>query len=175
MNECGVCLKKYNEYENKLILLICGDTLCLRCINYYKEALRKDVFECRIYGTNTKSTGVIKMMAYKKDIDIPDIPTSFLYDKFEILIKCKNGEKYSFKVTKTMTIGELKDKIKKEIGINKDNYELVYKRPLLDLSKTLEYYGINKTETLIMISNFVGGCSGSLKEINIKFINFKKN
>ena len=173
---CGMCFKKYNEYENKPILLICGDTMCLRCINYYKETLLKDTFECIFCCHITKSSGIINRaaLAYQKEREIPTISTSFLPGEFKIFI-VENGKKNSIIVTKTMTIRELKDKIEKEIGINQAAYFLACGVPLIDLSKTLEYYGINETVTLIKKNYVIGGGPSYLKEINVKFIKVQKN
>ena len=143
--------------------------------NFYKVALLKDAFECPNCCNITKSTGVINIMAYNKEWDIPTISTSFLNDNVEILIHSKIRQKYPFIVSKTMTLGGLKEKIQKEKGINKDDFHLSFKRPLIDSSTTLEYYGINKRVTLIMISVLNDDRSGYLKEINIKFIKVQKN
>ena len=155
---CKVCKNYYNKNENRPFLLECGDTLCLKCIKNYKEALEKDIFECPTCCTNTKSLNVENKMAYPKEGEIVSLNSNIKVPEkgeFEVFIKTPFGSKYSLLVTKTMTIGQLKDKIEREKGYNKDNFALAFKKPLYD-SKTLESYGITKTVTITQISGLLG-------------------
>ena len=67
-----------------------------------------------------------------------------LNNEFEIFIRTRGGEKIILKVNKTMTISQLKNNIFEEYGYNKENYTISFKKPLNDMSKTLEFYGIRK-------------------------------
>ena len=96
-------------------------------------------------------------------------------DEFEIYIRTRRGEKIILKVKKTMTISQLKNKIFEEYGYNKETYELAFIKPLIDASKTLEFYGIKKTVIISMIHSFTGGGPSYSKEINIKFIRAQNN
>lgn len=158
--KCKVCKNYYNKNENKPFLLECGDTLCLKCIKGYKEALKKDVFECPTCCNNTKSLNVENKMAYPKDGEIQSSNTctqGSTSGEFEIFIRPKvENDKYFLKVTKTMTVGQLKDKIQREKGYNKNNLALTFKIILND-SKTLEFYGITRTVTITQISVVEGG------------------
>ena len=155
---CKVCKNYYNKNENRPFLLECGDTLCLKCIKSYKEALEKDIFECPTCCTSTKSLNVENKMAYPKEGEIVSLNSNIKVPEkgeFEVFIKTPFGSKYSLLVTKTMTIGQLKDKIEREKGYNKNNLILAFKKPLYD-SKTLESYGITRTVTISQISCLVG-------------------
>ena len=155
---CKVCKNYYNKNENRPFLLECGDTLCLKCIKNYKEALEKDTFECPTCCTNTKSLNVENKMAYPKEGEIVSLNSNIKVPEkgeFEVFIKTPFGSKYSLLVTKTMTIGQLKDKIEREKGYNKNNFALAFKKVLYD-SKTLESYGITKTVTITQISCLLG-------------------
>ena len=69
-----------------------------------------------------------------------------------------------------MTVGQLIKKIEKEKEINLNRYRLSFRKPLIDHTKTLEYYGITKTVTLTLSSPPEGGGCDYTKEINIKFV-----
>jgi hypothetical protein len=60
-------------------------------------------------------------------------------------------------VRKEMTVGQLKEKIKQQEGIDSSTYELSFKKPLTDINKTLESYGITRTVTITSIAPFDGG------------------
>ena len=161
-NECPLCFKKYNKTENQPFLLTCGDTMCLKCINYYKEALKKEEFECRVCCNNTKSSGIMNKNAIPSDDDKEknenkDNKSSSTDGFFEIMIKQKNGQQFSIKVKKEYTIKEVKDIIKKEKDISPLSYNLAFKTPLTDLNKTLEFYKITQTVTLIQVAYLQGG------------------
>ena len=98
-----------------------------------------------------------------------------LNNEFEIFIRTRGGEKIILKVNKTMTISQLKNKIFEEYGYNKEKYTINFKKPLNDISKTLEFYGIRESVTLIMTNPPVGGGPSYSKEINIKFIRNQNN
>ena len=161
---CGICKEQYNNNKNKPILLTCGDTLCLACINFYKEAGKEEI-ECPKCYSNCKSTNIIC-----KNLQKPKIESSSSIDdnEFEIFIRTRGGEKIILKVNKTMTISQLKNKIFEEYGYNKEKYTINFKKPLNDISKTLEFYGIRKSVTLSMTYPPTGGGPSYSKEINIK-------
>jgi hypothetical protein len=48
-------------------MLTCGDTMCLKCINYFKDALKKEEFECRECCNTTKSSGIMNKSAIPPD------------------------------------------------------------------------------------------------------------
>lgn len=161
-HECKTCKKLYNRNDNKPIILSCGDTLCSACIKNYKEILHKEEFECPKCCNNTKSLNVENKAAYPKegtvDTSSQVLNAAPIEGEFEILIRPKADlDKYTMKVTKDMTIGQLKNKIQKEKGYNVNQFDLAFKRPLIDLNKTLESYGITKKVTLTQISNVIGG------------------
>lgn len=75
---------------------------------------------------------------------------------FEITIRTHSSQKFGIIVTKSMTVKELKEKIIKEHKANfPKEFELAFKRPLRN-TETLEFYGITKPVTLVLISTFVG-------------------
>ena len=102
---CGICKWQYNNNKNKPILLTCGHTLCLACINFYKEAGKEEI-ECPKCYSNSKSTNIIC-----KNLQKPKIESSSSIDdnEFEIFIRNMGGEKIILKVNKTMTISQLKN------------------------------------------------------------------
>ena len=161
-NECPLCLKKYNKEENKPYILECGDTMCLKCINYYKEALKKEEFECRECCNNTKSSGIMNKAISLEDAKETNENNNNKNNNstdgfFEIMIKPKNDQKFSIKVKKDYTINQVKQIIFKEKNMPTESYHLAFKKPLSELDKTLEYYGITTTVTLIQVANLVGG------------------
>ena len=156
---CTLCKKYYNKNANKPFILECGDTLCQKCINNYRVIFQKDEFECPTCFNYTKSSELENKSAYPKEEDIsnsnPNTQTSG--DKFEIFIRDKYSSKFALMVTKTMTVGQVINEIQREKGYNLKDIRLSFKKPLDDYSKTLEYYGIIKTQTLSMIWPIKGG------------------
>jgi len=164
---CKICAKNYNNGDNKPMILECGDTLCLACIKRYKEALNKAEFECPHCCNPTKSTTIPNKNLIPKNGSVSN--SSFnpnqspAEGEFEIFIKPKdNTPKFSMRVTKNMTISQLKSKLQTEKGYNPNQFDLAYKRPLKNLSNTLESYGIKNTCTLTQISNVIGGKVSSI-------------
>ena len=162
---CPLCFEKYNKEENKPFMLKCGDSLCLRCINYYKTEIGKEIFECPICCNETNSTGIMnkafrlddaKEKNEKKDNNNNNNNDS-MNGFFEVTIKSKNSKTFTIKVRKEYTINQVKQIIFEEKKIPPENYNLSWKRPLIQLDKTLENYGITKTVTIIQISNLIGG------------------
>ena len=156
--ECPMCFKKYNKKENIPYMLGCGDTMCLKCINYFKEALQKTEFECPECCNTTKSSGIINKVIPLDDVTEKEENKDNSTDGFfEIIIKPKNDKKFSIKVKKEYTINQVKQIILKEKNMPPQSYHLAFKKPLSELYKTLESYGITKTVTLIQVANLEGG------------------
>lgn len=159
---CKTCQITYNKINNKPIILSCGDTLCSSCVNNYKNFLNKDEFECPKCCNMTKSLNVENKSAYPKENTAAPSNTNNnpnpVTGEFEILIRPKGEfEKYTMKVTKSMTVRQLKNKIQREKNYNINNFDLAFKRPLIPLDNTLESFGITKKVTLTQISNVSGG------------------
>ena len=110
--ECPMRLKKYNKKENIPYILGCGDTMCLKCINYFKEALQKTEFECPECCNTTKSSGIINKVIPLDDVtekeENKDNKNNNSTDGFfEIIIKPKDNKKFSIKVKKEYTINQV--------------------------------------------------------------------
>jgi len=160
VDECPVCFNKYNSDENKPILLDCGDTMCLKCINYYKESLQKDTFECaNCCKKDAKSTNIMnKAVPLNNSNETTTSNSTASADGFfEVTIRTKNGDEFFIAVKKEYTIKKLKEEIKKVKNIEPSEYEFAFKKPLLDMNKTLEQYGITGPVTIIQTSNVEGG------------------
>ena len=144
---CPICRQQYDENSRKAFILMCGHCACSQCIKFYKD-FGKESLECEFCNQMTKSLGIENKAAYTKIIK----SNRNNDDEFEIFIrKPYCYDKFSIVVKKGMTLGELKKKIKEQEEINYFPYELSYKKPLIDDSKTLEFYGINRTCTICMI------------------------
>ena len=131
--------------------------MCLKCISYYKEALRKETFECPDCCTkDVKSSGIFnKNVPLNNQDEIKKSSSNNTDGFFELIIREKNGSRFSIKVKKEYTIRKVKEIIKIERNIQ-ENYELAFKSPLSD-DKTLEFYKITSTVTITQISNLKGG------------------
>lgn len=160
---CQTCNNQYNKGENRPIILSCGDSLCSNCIKKYKEIYKKDSFECPNCCNETQSTNIENKSLYPKENEVISNNSVRAQQpgEFEIYIRPKgndaNDKKYTIIVYKSMTIGQLKQKINDEKGYDKNLFTLAYTRPLTDESKTIESYGITRTVTLTQISKFRGG------------------
>ena len=73
-------------------------------------------------------------------------------------IRTKNGDEFLIAVKKEYTIRKLKEEIKRVKNIEPTTYEFAFKKPLLDMNKTLEQYNITGPVTIIQTSNVEGGC-----------------
>ena len=145
-NECPLCFKKFNNQENKPYIMTCGDTICLKCIDHYKEALQSTGIFNKAIDLNDNSNE-------NQNTEDSDNKDGF----FELLIRNKTSqEKISIKVKKEYTIGEVKNILYKEKNIPIQSYHLAFRKPLND-ENTLESYGIIKTVTITQISDLVGG------------------
>ena len=153
---CEICKNAYNKDRNKPIILECGDTLCLVCINAYKELLQKESFECPKCCIITRSLNIENKNAYPKGEINNQRNQRKNEEKFIIYVRPRGGhEKFDLEVTKQMTVGQLIEKIQREKGY--DYFDLAFKGFLIVKSKTLESYGIIKSVTLTMINEVAGG------------------
>jgi hypothetical protein len=154
---CPICNIDYDRNNRKAFILECGDSACSSCINFYKDSGKE--LECGKCCRPTKSLNTENKALYTNNSNQSNKPTLIPEkDEFEILIREKNGQnKLPIFVKKSMTVGELKEKIKKEYNIQPGAYILAFRKPLSDDTKTLESYKITKTVTVTMISVFDGG------------------
>ena len=162
--ECPICKCPYVKNERKAFILQCGDSSCSKCIDFYKSA-GKETFECQKCCHQTKSLNIENNALYQNSSNQNNSQPAPKpqNDEFEILIRKKNSsEKFPILVKKTMTVRELKNKIKREQNIDQNTYELAFKKPLKDLDHTLESYSITQTVTVTMLAEFFGG----VKSIN---------
>ena len=164
---CLICKKQYNQNSNKPILLTCGDTMCHVCIKSKKEFYKKDEFECPNCKEKVKSMNIENKLAYPKIQTLKN-------DEFEICVRFPAKEIFLI-AKKQMTVKQLKDKIEENYGYNMKNYQLCFKKPLKDDQKTLEFYKITRSVTLIVTPPPMGGGPNYSKEINIKFIKAQSN
>lgn len=158
-NECPCCRENFNNEENKPYIMECGDTICLKCINNYQEALKKETFECPTCCNETKSSGILNksIVLNNNSNQIENQNNGSTDGFFELLIRNKTSqERISIRVKKEYTIRKVKDILLKEKNIPIQNYHLAFKKPLND-DNTLESYGITKTVTITQISDLVGG------------------
>ena len=152
--------KKLQQNENKPIMLECGDAVCSFCIQHYKEATLKDEIKCPHCCNMTKSMNrVVKQLIPKDGIqeNITNFNRAPAIGEFEVMIRTKDNEIFPIKVTKEMTVGKLKDLIYEQKGYNKNEFDLAFRKPLIELGKTLEFYKIIRKVTLTQISNVHGG------------------
>jgi hypothetical protein len=155
---CKLCKLPYDKNIRKAFMLECGHSACSKCINFYKDS-GKETFECGVCCNDTKATNFENKSLYSNinnqnanPIQQPSI------GEFEIMIRKKNSpDKFTIIVRKEMTVGQLKEKIKQQEGIDSSTYELSFKKPLTDTNKTLESYGITRTVTITSIAPFDGG------------------
>jgi hypothetical protein len=156
--ECCICKNTYNKNKNKPIMLQCGDTLCISCINHYKEALCKEEFECQQCCNMTKSSGIENKNAYPKDnsSNTSNQNLSQAQGEFDVSIKLLDGNRITVKVTKEMTVDQLKSKIVEKTGMNKSRLFLNFRKPLNN-SQTLEFYNITRTVVIAQSTYEAGG------------------
>lgn len=158
---CKYCKNLFEKEKHMPILLTCGDALCVSCVKYMKDALKKDEFDCPKCCNPTKSTGIEKTVAYPPPGTVAEtITRAPAVGEFEVLIRPQGEEgNYPMRVTKTMTVGQLKKKIKEQNNFPPNiEITLTFRRPLTNDDNTLESYGITKTVVITQISFVRGGC-----------------
>lgn len=156
--ECPYCKGTYNNQENIPIILSCDDTMCKKCIKYQIDTFRKEKIECpACCGLVTSSNKPNKALIPKNKLSTISAPKKE-EGQFDIFVKLLSGTKITVRVTKEMTVGTLKAKIVQQAGINGiTRFFLAYTQPLIDNTKTLESYGINKQLTIMQTSTEIGG------------------
>lgn len=155
---CPICKEEYDKNTRKAFILLCGHSACSQCIKFYKEA-KKETFECGKCCNQTKSANIENKSLYPKKKEKPkENVLKPQKDEFEVYIRKKDKqEKFSVLVKKNMKLQELINLIEIQENISPTSYDLCFKKPLLELDKTLEQYGISKTVTITMITKFDGG------------------
>ena len=153
-HECQYCKNKFDNINNKPIMLTCNDIICSSCINFFEAAFGEKIFECPVCMNQVSSTNIIFKPLLKEGGGV-DEKNNEKNNEFPIIIRCKDGHKIQLLVTKDMTIKQLREKIAEKENININNIYLAYKRPLNN-DKTLEFYGITKTVTIFRISSMMG-------------------
>ena len=111
------------------------DTMCLYCINSFKNA--KVAFKCTTCRAETNPTDKINQNLLEEIIK---------YDKgtFNLLIELKDHSLSTIKVKKEYTIRDVKYIIDKAKKSDFGKYSLMDRGKTLEDDKTLEFYGIIK-------------------------------
>ena len=102
------------------------------------------------------------------------------YGFFTIKVRLLNGDRIEINVRKDYTIQKLKEIIQDKTNISKDRLYLAFTRPLEDEKKTLEYYGITRSVSILQISEERGGGGFGLNTVdvsknNTRIIEFDNN
>ena len=147
---CPLCKNVYDKNKHIPLILDCVDTICSSCINYYKEVIEKGKFECPKCDRITHSLNIENKNAYPNYSRKDNQP--YKNEEFEIYIEFLSNQRDSIIVTKSMTVGQLYDKIQRDKGYNKDKFRLTLQRLLNDYSRTIESYGITQPVVLKQIS-----------------------
>lgn len=161
--KCPLCKEFYNKEKGyHPIILSCACTTCSSCINKLKDIYKKEDIEiyCNKHCTNVKSLNAINECGYPTEGVLEsenEIKTAPVIGEFQIFIKTLDGlNKFSIKVTKEMTIAQLKEKIQREQGYDKDKITLALRNELKN-ENTLEFYKITRTITITQIMKVIGG------------------
>lgn len=99
---------------------------------------------------------------------------------FEIYVKLLTGERIAINVRKDYTIQKLKEIIQNKTNTSKDRLDLSFKKPLNDEKKTLEYYGITRSVSILQTAYESGGGGFGLNTVdvsknNTRIIEFDNN
>lgn len=159
VNQCGYCKITYNKEVNIPIMLSCGDTICKKCINYKREALKKEEFDCPICCNDkvTATTMVNNALYPKDDASSSSSAPKTQQGEFDVYVKLLTGERITVKVTKEMKIQTFLNKVAQQANINPSRLFLSFKKPLNDRTKTLTFYGITRTVQILQTSEENGG------------------
>ena len=129
--------------------------MCSNCIEHMETALKNKFFECYVCNEKVSSTNIINKCIYNISKEKDNSNINNINKEFNIVIRHTDSHKIELLVTKYMTVKQLREKIAEKEHININNINLAFKRPLYD-DKTLEFYGITKTVTIIRISEMLG-------------------
>ena len=89
------------------------------------------------------------------------------YGFFTIKVRLLNGDRIEINVRKDYTIQKLKEIIQDKTNISKDRLYLAFMKILEDEKKTLEYYGITRSVSILQISEPVGGGGFGLNTVDV--------
>ena len=165
-NECPSCKMKYKKNERIPYLLSCQDTICSKCITHYTEAYTKETkekfkgFICPICcNKEVKSLNMEIKALYPSDDEptVVSLNAGPVQGEFEITIKFLDRSTLTAKVNKDMKVRQLISNVAKQKGINENNLKLAFKKTLNEKDKTLEFYKITSSVTLMQVNNLDGG------------------
>lgn len=160
--ECGSCKIKYNNQENIPIMLSCSDTICKKCIKFKEEAYPSKKFPCPICCHDTESNNMVVKALIPKDVSSTVSTPKKEEGEFDVHIKLLTGDRITVRVTKEMTVEAFKTKAAQQANINKAQFYLSFKKPLINNTDKLSSYGINHTVTILQTTNERGGKKNSL-------------
>lgn len=159
-NECPSCKTKYKKNERIPYLLSCDDIICSKCIKFNKEVSAKEEFKCPIC-CNEKIISLNKEIKalYPPDDEptVANLNTGSVQGEFEITIKFLDRTRLVVKVNKDLKVGQLISNVARQKGINERHLFLAFKQPMKEKDKTLEFYKITSSVTLMQVNNLDGG------------------
>ena len=94
--QCRYCKNKFDNNNNKPLLLTCGDTICSSCINYTETVLNKKFFEYPVCVNRVSSTNIINKSKLKENLNFDE-----MNKEFPILIRYTDCQKIELLVTNT--------------------------------------------------------------------------
>ena len=158
-NNCPACKMKYKKNERIPYLLSCSDTICSQCINFYTKAYTKEEFGCPKCCNDVKSLKIENKALYPPEDESTavNLNPGPVQGEFEITIKFLDRSRLALKVNKNMKVSELISKVANQKGINQSQLKLVFKQPLKEQDKTLEFYKITGPVTLMQVNYLDGG------------------
>ena len=165
-NECPSCKMKYKKNERIPYLLSCQDTICSKCITFNTEAYTKKTkekfkgFKCPICcNEEVKSLNMEIKALYPPDDEptVANLNTGSVQGEFEITIKFLDRTRLVVKVNKDLKVGQLISNVARQKGINERHLFLAFKQPMKEKDKTLEFYKITSSVTLMQVNNLDGG------------------
>ena len=124
--------------------------MCSNCIEYMEACTKNKFFECCVCNEKVSSTNIINKFIY-------NISKENINNEFDIIIRSDLFDKFELKVTKYMTVKELKLKIAEKKNIRMNDINLAYKKPLFVDDNTLEFYGITKSCYITMFPKMIAG------------------
>ena len=107
-DKCPLCFQEYNDQRNIPYLLQCGDSICLCCINFFKESHQNSI-ECPICCNMVKPTKIINKIILDKMKPTNNEDKEIFID----IINFQTHEKKTLKISKNKTIKILKKEILK--------------------------------------------------------------
>ena len=129
------------------VFLKCPFIGCTSDFNYKYWTNHVKICPCKERG--------VRQIKEDETTENPDEP--FIWENIQIFVKDIHGRTHTFELPLSTTVKELKEKLEEKTGFKAADQRLTCNGKPLEDSKMLEYYGIQKNQTILQLARLKGG------------------